>query len=149
MVIAAPYVTIVHTLTLGAQMTAVSRGASAALGILVAAFLGFGAIQELVVRGVRGGELQPLIIGMVGSVVSVLLAVASVALWRRYARARRLAIVAAIAAIVFHAYAALPPHRYVGWLVLVVATAYALTLLGLARGDTPEPRRGGSDVRPA
>jgi hypothetical protein len=142
------YVTIVHTLTLGAQMTNVSRGASAALGILVATFLAFGAVEELVVRGIRGGELQPLVVGIVGAAVSVLLAVASVSLWRQHAWARRLAMIAAIAAIVFHAYAALPPHRNVGLLVLVVASLYGVMLLGLARGDIRAPRRDGSDVRP-
>ncbi len=116
-------------------MTVLSRGAAAVVGVLVAAFLGFGAVEELIVRGVRGGEVQPLIVGLLGAVVSVLLALASLALWRRHTRARRLAIVAAIAAMTFHAYAALPPHRNAGFLVLIVAGAYAVTLLGLALSE--------------
>jgi hypothetical protein len=130
-------------------MTVLARGALASLGILVAAFLGFGAIEELVVRGIRGGEVQPLIVGLVGAVVSVLLAVASLALSRQYADARGIAIVAALAAIVFHAYAAMPPHRNVGYLVLAVAAAYGAVLLGIALGPQSASPRDGPGVRRA
>ena len=61
-------------------MTVLSQGAAAVVGVLVAAFLGFGAVEELIVRGVRGGEVQPLIVGLLGTVVSLLLALASLAL---------------------------------------------------------------------
>jgi hypothetical protein len=148
-VTAVPRMSILHTRTLEAQMTVVSRGAAVALGILVAAFLGFGAVEELVVRGIRGGEVQPLIVGLVGAVVSMLLALAAVALWRRHADARGLAIVAALAAIVFHAYAAMPPHRNVGLLVLVVAATYGVVLLGIALGHQSASPRGGPGVRRA
>lgn len=110
------------------------RGAAAVLGVLVATFLGFGAVEELVVRGVRGGEVQPLLVGIAGAFVSLLLALAALALWRRHASARRLAVAAAVAAIVVHAYGALPPHRNVGFLALAVAAAYGAALLGLALG---------------
>lgn len=116
-------------------MTTTLRGAAAALGVLVATVLGFGAVQELVVRGIRGGELQPLIIGLAGTIVCVLLALATVALWRQHPGARQLAAGAAVAGIVFHVSAALPPHRYVGLLVLVIAVAYSATLLAIALGQ--------------
>ncbi len=115
-------------------MTVMSRGAAATLGILVAAFLGFGAVEELIVRGARGGEVQPLVVGLAGALVSLLLALAAFALWRQHAGAPRLGLVAALAAIVFHAYAAMPPHRNVGLLALVVAVAYGAVLLGIALG---------------
>src|SRR5688572_1970553 len=102
---------IVHPLTLEAQMTVTPRGAIAGLGIFVAIFLGFGAVEELVIRGIRGGEGQPLIIGVAGALVSLLLGLAALALWRQHRAAPRLASVAAVAAIAFHVYAALPPHR--------------------------------------
>ncbi|HEX7173750.1 MAG TPA: hypothetical protein VF240_00510 [Pyrinomonadaceae bacterium] len=101
------------------------------LNILVALFLGYGAVEELIVRGVRGGETQPFVIGLIGIVVSVLLVVSGIALWQRRAGARRLAIVAAIASMLFHVYAALPPHRNVGILVLIVGAGYGLLLLGV------------------
>ena len=99
------------------------------LNILVALFLGYGAVEELIVRGVRGGETQPFVIGAVGIAVSVLLAASGVALWRRRAGAWRLAVVAAVASVLFHVYAALPPHRNVGVLVLLVGAGYGLLLL--------------------
>lgn len=127
-------------------MTGLSRGAAAALGILVAMLLGFGGVEELVVVGVRGGEVQPLLIGMAGAFVSLVLALAVLALWRRHASARRLAVGAALAAIVVHGYGALPPHRNVGLLALAVAAAYGATLLGIALGHPTGPPRGRHDA---
>ena len=100
-------------------------------GILVALFLGYGAGEELIVRGVRGGEAQPFFVGLVGIVVSVLLAISGIALWRNWPTARRLVLVAAISSVVFHVYAALPPHRNVGVLALIVGVGYGLILLGV------------------
>lgn len=102
----------------------------ALFSILVALFLGYGAVEELIVRGIRGGEAQPFVIGLVGIVVSVLLAVAGVAFWRRWPAARRLVLIAALASVAFHVYAALPPHRNVGLLALLVGAGYGLILLG-------------------
>lgn len=103
--------------------------AIAILNIVVALFLGYGAVDELWIRGVRGGETQPLVIGIVGALVSLLLLISGVARLRRSASARRLQIAAALLVAAFHVYAALPPHRNVGIMVLVVAVAYALVLL--------------------
>ena len=108
----------------------------ALFGVLVALFLGFGAVEEFVVRGVRGGEVQPLLVGLAGIVVSLLLAASGVALWRRWPSARRLALLAAVSSVVFHVYAALPPHRNVGLLALLVGAGYGLLLLGVALGST-------------
>ena len=52
-------------------MTGTLRNPIASLGILVAMFLGFGAIEELVIRGIRGGEAQALVVGMAGVLVSM------------------------------------------------------------------------------
>ncbi|HEY0101299.1 MAG TPA: hypothetical protein VGB76_20415 [Pyrinomonadaceae bacterium] len=103
--------------------------ALAILNILVALFLGYGAVEEFWVRGVRGGELQPLVVGLVGASVSVLLALAGVGLWRLWPNARGLAVAAAVLSILFHVYAAFPPHRNVGILVLLVGAGYGLILL--------------------
>jgi hypothetical protein len=110
-------------------MSVGSQRAVGFLGVLVAALLGFGAVQELVVRGIRGGEVQPLIVGLIAAIVNILLLFAAVAVWRQASGARRTAIVAAVAAIVVHAYAALPPHRNVGMFALAVAVTYAGILL--------------------
>jgi hypothetical protein len=102
------------------------------LSILVALFLGFGVVQEFIVRGVRGGEVQSLLVGLAGMVVSVLLATSGIALWRQWTAARRLVLFAAISLIVFHVYAALPPHRNVGMLALIVGAGYGLILLAVS-----------------
>ena len=107
----------------------------ALFSILVALFLGYGAVEEFVVRGVRGGEVQPLIVGLVGVVVSLMLAAAGVAIWRRHPSARRLALLAAASSVAFHVYAALPPHRNVGILALLVGAGFGLLLLGVALGS--------------
>ena len=120
--------------------------ALALLNIVVTLFLGYGAVAELWIRGVRGGETQPLVIGIVGALVSLALAVAGVARLRRWENARQLTIFTAVALVVFHAYAALPPHRNVGILVLLVATAYGLALLAVSlrgRGGERAARAAG------
>lgn len=113
--------------------------ALALFNILVAVVLGYGAVEELWVRGVRGGETQPLVVGIVGALVCLLLLLAGVARLRRSAGERRLAVASGLLLILFHLYAALPPHRNVGIAVAAVATIYGLVLL-FAR-----PRRGDDD----
>jgi hypothetical protein len=99
------------------------------LNILVALVLGFGAVQEFIVRGIRGREVQPFFIGLIGIVVSVLFIVSGVGMWRKWPSARRLVIVTAVLSILFHVYAALPPHRNVGPPALIIGAGYGLALL--------------------
>ena len=99
------------------------------LNILVALVLGFGAVQELIVPGIRGGQAQPFFIGLAGIVVSVLFIASGIAMWRKWPSARPLVIVSAIFSILFHVYAALPPHRNVGPPALIIGAGYGLVLL--------------------
>jgi hypothetical protein len=101
----------------------------AILNIVVALVLGFGAVQELIVPGIRGGEVQPFVVGLAGIVVSLLFIMSGVAMWRKWPSARRLAIVTAVSSILFHVYAALPPHRNVGPPALIIGVGYSLVLL--------------------
>jgi cytochrome b subunit of formate dehydrogenase len=100
----------------------------AVLNIVVALVLGFGAVQEFIVGGLRDPEAQPFT-SLAGIVVSVLFIISGVAMWRKWPSARRLAIVAAISSIVFHGYAALPPHRIMGFPALIIGVGYGLVLL--------------------
>jgi len=100
----------------------------AVLNILVALVLGFGAVQELIVGGLRNPEAQPYM-GLAGIVVSVLFIISGVAMWRQWPSARWLAIVTAVSSIVFHCYAALPPHRIMGPPALIIGVGYGLVLL--------------------
>lgn len=104
----------------------------AVLNIVMALFLGYGAVAELWIRGVRGGETQPLVIGIVGALVSLALAVSGFARLRRWVNARQLTVFTAVALVAFHVYAALPPHRNVGIGVALLATAYGVVLLAVS-----------------
>jgi hypothetical protein len=97
--------------------------------VLVALLTGFGAVQEFIVRGIRGREVQPFFIGLGGMAVSLLFITSGVAMWRRWPSARLLVIITAISSIVFHVYAALPPHRSAGAPALIIGAGYGLVLL--------------------
>jgi peptidoglycan/LPS O-acetylase OafA/YrhL len=117
----------------------------ALLNFAVAVVLGYGAVEELWVRGVRGGETQPRGVGLGGAGVCQLLALAGVARLRRRPGARRLTLASAVALVAFHVYAALPPHRNVGIAILLLATAYGLVLLAASFAGR---RGGGGGARP-
>src|SRR5258705_8001485 len=101
----------------------------AVFNILVALITGFGAVQEFIVRGIRGREVQPFFIGLAGIGISLLFIASGVAMWRKWPRARSLVIITAISSILFHVYAALPPHRSAGPPALIIGAGYGLVLL--------------------
>ena len=115
------------------------------LSILVALLTGFGAVQELIVRGILNREVQPLIIGLSGTAVSVLFLISGIAMWRKWPNTRRLVIVTAILSIAFHVYAALPPHSTVGPPALIIGAGYGLVLLIVtlvSKGKRAQPAIG-------
>jgi hypothetical protein len=117
----------------------------AVLSIVVGLLTGFGALQELIARGIIDREVQPLIIGLVGAAVSALFLISGVAMWRKWPNPRRLLIVTGILSIIFHVYAALPPHRNVGPMALIVGAGYGLVLLIVtlsSKGKTAQPAIG-------
>jgi uncharacterized membrane protein YeaQ/YmgE (transglycosylase-associated protein family) len=99
------------------------------LNIIIGLILGFGASEELVERGIRGGLLQPAILGAAGVVASGLLIASGIALRRRAPHARLLTAVAAILTICVHLYGVLPPHHNVGVFAAILGTGYGLALL--------------------
>jgi hypothetical protein len=101
----------------------------AILNILVGLLLGFGAVQELIVPGINGGQVQPFVIGLAGTAISLLFLISGIAMWRKWPGTRRLVIVTAVLSILFHVYAALPPHRNVGPPALIIGAGYGLLLL--------------------
>ena len=112
------------------------------LNILVGLVLGFGAAQEFIVLGLIDRRIQPFFAGLAGIVVSVLFIMSGVAMWRKWPSARRLVIITAILSVLFHVYAALPPHRNVGPPALIIGVGYGLVLLIFAlssKGKKPEP----------
>ena len=117
----------------------------AILSILVGFLTGFGAVQELIVGGIIDHEVYPGIIGTIGTIISILFLLTGIALWRKWPSTRRLAIVTAISSIVFHVYAALPPHRNVGPPALILGAGFGLVLLFVmlrSRGKPVAPAIG-------
>jgi CHASE2 domain-containing sensor protein len=110
----------------------------AVLSILVGLVLGFGGAQELVMRGLREGLLQPALLGAASLAASSLLVVAGIAAWRRSPARRRLAIGAAVAVIAVHTYGMLPPHYNVGKFAALLAIVWGLVLLVVSGLRKPE-----------
>lgn len=114
------------------------------LNILVALLNGFGAGQLFIVGGLVDHEVQPFLLGLAGIAVSMLFLISALAMWRKWSNARQWAIVTAISSIVFHVYAALPPHRNVGPPALIIGVGYGVVLLiyTLSKGKKAEPAIG-------
>lgn len=100
-----------------------------ALNILAALLLGFGALQEFIIRGLRDRQLQPFFLSLMAIIVSLLFVTSAVALLRRWSAVRRLIILTSILSILVHIYGALPPHRNMGFLALIVGAGYGLLML--------------------
>jgi hypothetical protein len=99
---------------------------------VIGLMLGFGALQELLVRGIWNGEGQPLVIGAAGALVSALLLLAALAMWRGWSAWPRFAALAGALSVAFHAYAALGPERYVGNFALLTGAGIGIALLAQA-----------------
>jgi len=96
---------------------------------VIGLMLGFGALQELFVRGIWNGERQPLFIGAAGAVVSALLLLAALAMWRRWTVWPRLAALAGALSVAFHVYAAVGPERSVGMFAMLSGVGIGVALL--------------------
>jgi hypothetical protein len=103
----------------------------AALNILVALLTGFGALQEFIIRGIHDRQTQPLLISLMGIVVSILFITSGIALLRRWPTVRRLIILTGTLSILLHVYGALPPHRNMGFVALIVGAGYGLVMLAV------------------
>jgi hypothetical protein len=105
-----------------------TRMVLAVLNILVALALGFGAMQEFVFRGLDG-QLQPFFLSSAAIVVSILFIVSAAAMLRQWPSGRRLVLVTGGLSILIHVYGALPPHRNMGYLALLIGAGYAFVMM--------------------
>jgi hypothetical protein len=115
------------------------------LCFLVALLTGFGAGQQIVVGGIIDHEVYPTIIGTIGTVISGLFLVTGIAMWLKWPSTRRLAVVSGISSVVFHVYAALPPHRNMGYPALIIGVGFGLVLLIVmftSKGKRAQPVAG-------
>lgn len=99
------------------------------LNLLVAALTGFGALQEFIAGGILAGKTQPFLLSLAGIVVSVLFLASGIAILRQWRTARRLVLATGVLSILVHVYGALPPHRIMGYLALLVGAGYGLLML--------------------
>lgn len=100
-----------------------------ALNLLVALLTGFGALQTLIIMGIRDRQLQPFLLSLAGIVVSILFVTSGIAWLRQWPTVRRLIISTGSLSILLHVYGALPPHRNMGFLALIVGAGYGLVML--------------------
>ena len=110
------------------------------LNVLVALALGFGAVQEFVMGGILGGKVQPFLLSSAAIVVSVLFIISAIAMLRQWTSVRRIVLLTGVLSIVTHIYGALPPHRNMGYLALLIGAGYALVMmLAYHRNSRPNP----------
>ena len=100
-----------------------------ALNTVVALLIGYGALQEFVICGIGDRQIRPLLLSLGGIVVSLLFVTSGIALLRQWRTVRRLIILTGTLSIVLHVYGALPPHRIMGVLALIVGAGYGLVIL--------------------
>jgi hypothetical protein len=103
------------------------------LNILVALSTGFGAVQEFVIGGVRVRQIQPFLLSSVAIGVSVLFLISAVAMLRRWVAVRPLVILTGTLSILLHIYGVLPPHRNMGFLILIIGAGYGLVMMVVFR----------------
>jgi hypothetical protein len=99
------------------------------LNVLVALLTGFGALQQFIIRGILDRQVQPFLISLAGIIVSILFVTSGIALLRQWPIVRRLIIITGTLSILLHVYGALPPHRNMGFLALIVGAGYGLVML--------------------
>lgn len=99
------------------------------LNMLVALLTGFGAAQEFIIRGIRDRQMQPFLISLAGIIVSILFLTSGIAMLRQWPTVRRLIALTGTLSILLHVYGALPTHRNMGFVALIVGAGYGLVML--------------------
>lgn len=100
-----------------------------ALNILVAFTLGIGAVQEFAIRGIRDRQLQPFFLSSAAILVSILFIISAVAMLREWNAVRPLVIMTGVLSLLVHVYGALPPHRNMGYLALLIGAGYGVVMI--------------------
>lgn len=112
------------------------------LNILVALVLGFFAVREFAFSGIRDGQFQPLVLSSAAILVSILFIISAVAMLREWTIARSLVLITGVSSLLVHVYGALPPHRNMGYLALLIGAGYAVLMILVYRRSVPrEPIR--------
>ena len=113
------------------------------ISAVAAALLVFGGVQELYIRGIQGGEVQPFWTGVWGAASTLALLLAAAARWRRLPWATTAVRAAALLVIGVHLYGALNADRNVGPFAALIAIGWSV---GMLLGTL---RQGDAVVRPS
>jgi len=108
-----------------------------ALNILVALVMGFFAVQEFAIRGIRYGQLQPFVLSSAAILVSILFIISAVAMLREWTTARSFVLITGVSSLLVHVYGVLPPHRNMGFLALLIGAGYAVVMILVYRRNVP------------
>ena len=106
------------------------------LNLLVAGLTAFGGLQELLAGGLFAGGLidgkaGTFLLSLAAVFISLLFIVSGVAMLRHWRTVRPLIIATGLLSILIHVYGALPPHRTIGYLALLVGAGYGLLMLSV------------------
>ena len=99
-----------------------------ALNILVAFVLGIPAVQEFATHSV-GDRQQPFLLSSAAILVSLLFIISAVAMLREWNAVRWLVITTGVLSLLVHVYGALPPHRNMGYLALLIGAGYGVVMI--------------------
>lgn len=104
------------------------------LNMLVAGMIGFGALQELLAGGLfagglRDGKAGTFLLCLAAVFISLLFIVSGVAVLRHWRAVRSLIMTTGLLSILLHVYGALPPHRTMSYVALMVGAGYGLLML--------------------
>jgi len=105
------------------------------LNIIVAFVLGFPAVREFASSGIRDGRLFFLIVAAI--LVSILFIISSVAMLREWTAVRSLVFITGVLSLLVHVYGALPPHRNMGYLALLIGAGYAVVMICVYQRNAP------------
>lgn len=108
-----------------------------ALNVLVALVMGFFAVQEFAIRGIRYGQFQPFVLSSAAILVSILFIISAVAMLREWTTARSLVLITGVFSLLVHVYGALPPHRNMGYFALLIGAGYAVVMILVYRRNVP------------
>ena len=100
-----------------------------ALNTLVSLAIGFGAIQHFIFDGVGERQLQPSLLGLGATFVSIMYLTTGIALFRQWPTEGRLINLTGMLSILLHVYGVLPPHRNMGFFVLMLGAGYGLLMV--------------------
>ena len=104
-----------------------SRLVLGALNVFVAVIMGYPAVRQFA-EGIRKGSL-PFFLSSAAIIVCILFIISAVAMLREWTTVRALVLVTGVLSLLVHVYGALPPHRNMGYLALLIGGGYAVVMM--------------------